>query len=183
MTRFVLALVVLALVTAACSSGATPTPIGGAPIDLAAVERLLTGEDIERVGASPDGLEARAEDISEVVAMVDPNALQGVDAWFSRSLTSPSRPGVIMAVRRFDDPARALAELDAVLTGGAFGSMDAPIGDRSAILHGGDGGGTSVAFVSARTYVVLQAPEASDGTVLLDAAQLARLAEMIEGRL
>ena len=175
-------LVVLAFAIA-CSSNATPTPIGDGAIDTTVVEHLLTSDDIKSVGGDPSGLEQRTEDLSDVISMVNPSELESVDAWFSRSLTSASKPGIVMALRRFNDAALAIGQLESIETGGAFQSMDAPVGDRSAFAQGGDGGGYSIAFISGRTLVVLQCPSAPDSTTLLDAGQLRSLAELIEARL
>jgi len=177
-------LVCFAVLLAACGDTGTPTPIAEAPIDAAAVERLLTKDDIEDAGGSADGLDARVEDLREVAGMVDPVQIEGVDAWFSRTITSLSRPGVLLSLRRFADPTRALGDLQGIQQGGAFEAMDPPVGDRSAIAQGDTPEqGTAIAFVKGRTLVVLQCPAATDGTTLLDPSQLTSLAEVLASRL
>lgn len=177
-------IVLVALAFTACSgSSGAPTPIGDGALDEQAVQRLLTKDDIADAGGATSGLDRSIEDILAVAALVGVAQIDGVDVWLSVRFEGDGRPGLLLSVKRFDAIATALAALDRIESGSAYSAMANPIGDRSALSPSDPSIGAALSFAHGRTLITLQLPATSDGTALLDDAQLVALAEQVASRL
>ncbi len=176
-------LLLTALVAACTTSDATPTRIAGKTLDEDIVKRLVTGDDVAVVGGDGGGLSARVEDLREFAETVGPSQVQGVDAWFSLSLTSSDGPGLILTIKRFASAVLANRALAVVESGGTFEPMANPIGDRSALSPANPDIGAAITFLENATLVSLQLPATADGVTLLDDRQLTSLAQIVADRL
>ena len=181
------ALLSTALTVAAAACGtpvATPTPVGDAPLDEAALRRLVTVADLGAAGVQTDGLEVRVEDVRALAEAVDAEQVLEIRSWYALHFERPDgASGLSLTVVEFDSVERAQAQLDVVESGPAFEPMAQPIGSRSASAGASEGTGAALALVDGRRLVTLHSIVVGVAEALVGAAQLEELARLVERRL
>ena len=178
-------LTALAVAAAACgTSAASPTPVGDAPLDGAAVRRLLTVADLDAAGVRTDGLELRVEDVRALAESVDAEQVLEIRSWYALHFEREDPvSGLSLTVLDFDSAERARAQLDVIESGPAFEPMAQAVGDRSASAAAGEDISGALAFVAGRRLVTLHSIAADGAVALVGMAQLEELARLVAGRL
>ena len=173
------------LALAACG-GTDPAPtangLGNQPMDAAAMEELLTIEDIEAAGGDTSRLQMEVEDVLAAANAVTPGEHEEVASWHAMKVKRGKNSTVlIFTVTDYvsaEDARVRLAELESGL---GFVPMSTPVADDSAMLSSSSG--TGLAFVKGRRAVTLQTIIADLTEPILNDDGVEQLARTIAGRL